>query len=102
MPQRRHRPPRSSATTRLAALRLQAGLTQRQMAELTGLSPEYYWDLEHDRISHNINLRALVNCAAVLRVGLDDVIEDHWRNWHIFDQRRPRPPTDDELEELRR
>lgn len=70
-------------------------ITQAEMADMTGLSTSDYWRLEHNRSPQDINLRALVNCAQVLGVELDAVIEDEWREWWVFDQRRPRPPERD-------
>jgi transcriptional regulator with XRE-family HTH domain len=82
----------SSADSKLGRLRVERGLSQGEMAELTGLSDSDYWRLEHNKSPHDINLRALVNCSKVLRVELDEVIEDDWRAWYVFDARRPGPP----------
>jgi hypothetical protein len=60
------------------------------MADATGISLPTYWRLEHNELS-NPPLRYLTNCALVLGVGLEAVIEDEWRNWFIFDERRPAP-----------
>ena len=67
-------------------------MTQGELADLAGLSPSDYWRLEHNKSPHDVNLRGLVNCALVLGVELDDVIEDEWREWYVFDQRRLGPP----------
>lgn len=61
------------------------------MADLTGISPASYWRLEHDELP-SLPLRYLSNCALVLGVPLEDVIEDGWREWKVFDERRPGPP----------
>jgi transcriptional regulator with XRE-family HTH domain len=79
---------RSTSQTRLGRLRVEAGLTQADMAERTGLSASDYWRLEHNRSPHAVSLRALVNCALVLGVEVDELIEDEWREWYPFAQRR--------------
>lgn len=91
VPSRRGHRLRSSADTKLGRLRVERGLTQGEMADRTGLSGSDYWRLEHNQSRHDVNLRALVNCALVLGVELDEVIEDTWRDWYVFDQRRPGP-----------
>lgn len=83
---------RSTSQTRLGRMRVEAGLTQTDMAERTGLSASEYWRLEHNRSPHAVNLRALVNCALVLGVAVDELIEDEWREWYPFAQ--PRAPHD--------
>jgi transcriptional regulator with XRE-family HTH domain len=65
------------------------------MADLTGLSHSAYWRLEHNKKPHDVNLRALVNCALVLRVDIAELFEDEWLTWWPFDKRRPGPPAED-------
>jgi transcriptional regulator with XRE-family HTH domain len=77
--------------TKLADRRLRAGLTQEEMAALTGISLAHYRRLERGQIT-NPPLRFLVNCALVLRVDLFDVIDDQWLEWMPFDQRNAGPP----------
>lgn len=60
------------------------------MAEATGISLPSYWRLEHNKMS-NPPLRYLANCALVLGVDLEAVIEDEWREWFVFDERQPEP-----------
>ena len=79
---------RSTSQTRLGRLRVDAGLTQADMAERTGLSASDYWRLEHNKSPHAVNLRALANCALVLGVELNELIEDEWREWYPFAHRR--------------
>lgn len=78
---------------RLAVLRLERGLTQAQMAASTGISAKSYWRLENGQMT-NPPVRYLSNCALVLGVPLDDVIEDEWRAWTAFDPSTPAPSTD--------
>ncbi len=63
------------------------------MARLTGMSVSGYGRLERNKTPGNINFRELVNCALVLRVDVEDLIEDEWRAWWVFDARRPTPPN---------
>lgn len=46
----------------------------------TGISRATYGRLEQGRYE-NPPLRYLVNCAIVLNVELDDVLQDDWRTW---------------------
>ncbi len=80
----------STAVTKLAQLRTARGLSQSEMADLTGISTASYWRLEHDELP-SLPLRYLSNCALVLGVALEDLIEDEWREWKVFDERRREP-----------
>ncbi len=86
------RPRSSTAVTKLAQLRTDRGLSQAEMAALTGISTASYWRLEHNELP-SLPLRYLSNCALVLGVALEDLIEDEWREWKVFDERRPGPPA---------
>jgi hypothetical protein len=55
-----------------------------QMAPNTGVTLATYRRLERGQ-NRAPNLRYLANCALVLRVELDDLIEDEWREWWVFD-----------------
>lgn len=80
------------ARTRLAALRADRGIPQAQMAHAIGVSATTYRRLERGHID-NPPLRYLVNAAIVLRVELDDVIDDKWREWLVLDPiAAPEPP----------
>lgn len=68
---------KSKAQTKLATARVAAGLTQKDMADLTGMSRSAYWRLERGRID-NPPLRYLTNCAIVIGVGVQELIEDEW------------------------
>lgn len=85
------RTPKSKSNTNLAKLRVERGFTELQMADLTGISLASYWRLEHNK-HPTLPLRALSNCALVLGVDLEALIEDEWREWRVFDKRRPQPP----------
>jgi transcriptional regulator with XRE-family HTH domain len=77
--------------TRLARRRMAAGVTQRQMWEAVGVSRATYIRLEQGRMD-NPPLRLLQNCALALGCHLDDVIEDHWRDWYTPPGYQPTEP----------
>jgi DNA-binding XRE family transcriptional regulator len=92
----RARPEMSKRTTRLAERRLAARYTQKQMAELTGMSVMTYRRLERGELE-NPPLRHLVNCLWVLRarlpdLRLGDIIERDWLDWHVLDDAAAEPP----------
>ncbi|HLX32625.1 MAG TPA: helix-turn-helix transcriptional regulator [Gaiellaceae bacterium] len=66
--------------TRLAYARLAAGLTQQEIAKMTGISIASYGRLERGLI-HNPPLGWLANVAIVLNHNLEDFIEDEMREW---------------------
>lgn len=82
----------SSAATKLAAVRLRRGMTQREVANATGISYATYQRLERGELD-NPPLRYLTNCALVLGVRLGDLVEDEWLQWKRFDVDTPEPPT---------
>lgn len=89
----------SSAATKLAATRLRRGMTQREVADATGISYATYQRLERGEID-NPPLRYLTNCALVLGVRVGDLIEDEWLQWKRFDARTPDAPEPDERRRL--
>lgn len=70
-------PARTKAESKLAQVRLSAGLTQEEMAERTSIPPSTYWRLERGRIA-NPPVGYIVACARALRVPIEDLIEDEW------------------------
>lgn len=87
------RPSRANRATKLAELRIAHGLTQRQLAERTGISIAHYRRLERDEL-RDPGVRALSNLAIALGVTLEDLVEDHWREWMVFDATgAPSPPA---------
>ena len=86
--------PRRGSTnvrTKLAHQRLRHDLTQREIAELTGIPLGTYRRLEQGAID-NPPLRHLVNCALVLRVQVGEIIEDDWLKWKALDPTAAEPP----------
>lgn len=87
------------AETKLARARLASGFTQRDLVEATGIARSTYWRLERGRIP-NPPLRYLTNCALVLGVPADELIEEEWRTtWLQLTPDAPAEPPD--LHELR-
>lgn len=98
MPRNAPRPTRSNQTTKLAALRLERDLTQRELALKVGIPIATYRRLERNELA-NPGVRTLSNLAIALGVELEDVIEDAWREWMAFDRTHaseppPRPGAD--------
>jgi transcriptional regulator with XRE-family HTH domain len=87
---------RSNAQTKLARRRLELDVSQEELAAAVGMSATTYRRLEHNQLT-DIPLRALNNCALALGVELEDIVEDQWREWAPFDQRRLKPPKPKDL-----
>jgi DNA-binding XRE family transcriptional regulator len=84
------KPERSKGETKLARLRVTRGLSQTEMSELTGILPGTYWRLERGRLN-NPRIRHLANCALVLGVSLEEIIEDEWLTWAPLSVHAPPP-----------
>jgi transcriptional regulator with XRE-family HTH domain len=79
VPARRTSP--SRRLTKIARLRVERGLTQKELAARIGISTASMARLERHAIK-NPPLGWLVNAAIVLDVQLDDVLEDWMVGWH--------------------
>jgi transcriptional regulator with XRE-family HTH domain len=80
--------------TKLARARLASGFTQRDMVEATGISRSAYWRLERGRIE-TPPLRHLTNCALVLGVPVEELIEEEWlTTWLQLGPDAPNAPPD--------
>jgi transcriptional regulator with XRE-family HTH domain len=88
--------PGTKAETRLARARMARGVTQGELASVMGVSLPTYRRLERGQ-AENPGLRYLVNAALALGVELEDLIEDEWREWMVFDHDHRAPPTPDEF-----
>lgn len=84
------RPASTSGQTKVAALRLERGLTQSQLADAAGISLATLRRLETG-MTDNPSLRVLVNCSLALGVDLDAVIETRWLQ--RYDPPVPKPAT---------
>jgi transcriptional regulator with XRE-family HTH domain len=81
------------ADTKLHQARLARGVTQEELAWFTGISRRTLQRIERGDMS-NPPIRYLTNCALVLGLELDDLIEDEWRQWLTVDvSRAPAPPA---------
>ena len=74
----------SKGVTRLARARIERDLSQRDMAEATGLSEATYSRLERGQFT-NPPLRYLVNCSIVLQLPLEELLEPVWLKWLDLD-----------------
>jgi transcriptional regulator with XRE-family HTH domain len=83
MPARRE--PGSKRLTRLAAVRLWRGATQKGLADKVGMSRRTLQRLELGQ-GRNPPLRSLTNCAKALGVPLEAIVEPEWLDdwWDPF------------------
>jgi transcriptional regulator with XRE-family HTH domain len=65
-------------------------VTGEKLARLIGISVPTYQRLERGTM-RNPPLRYPANAALALRVKLDAVVNDSWREWYPFDPRFPEP-----------
>ena len=77
--------------TRLAIERVRAGITQVELARVSGVPLTTYRRLERGEMS-NPPIRYLTNIALVLGVQLEQICEPEWLEWTVFDERKPVPP----------
>ncbi len=75
---------------------MRRGVTEQELATVTGMSTATYWRLEHGQMP-DPPLRLLANCALALGVELEDLIEDEWREWKVLDARYGQPPAPEEF-----
>lgn len=78
--------------TRLGEWRVKRGMTQQEMVDATGISRTTYIAMEAGT-EQDPSLRRLVNCAVVLGVELEELIEPEWREWFGFHHRAMEPPA---------
>lgn len=85
---------RGSRTPRtlLAQERQRARLSQEQLAEQTGVSLRTLQRLERGELD-NPPVRYLVNCAIVLGVSLEAVMQPEWSGWTAFPGGPSAPPA---------
>lgn len=63
-------------------------MSQMELAEATGLSIATLRRLERGAMA-NPPLRYLTNCAIVLSVEVEELVEDEWRAWLALARNRP-------------
>jgi transcriptional regulator with XRE-family HTH domain len=79
------------ADSKLHQARLARGVTQEELARVTGISRRTLQRIERGEMS-NPHIRQLTNCALALGLELDDLIEDEWRQWLSLDVSRAAAP----------
>ena len=85
--------PGTKPETKLARARVAAQISQAEMVAATGMSRSVYWRLERGRIA-NPPLRHLTNCALVLGVPVEELIEEEWlTTWLQLAPDGPERPT---------
>lgn len=73
----KRRPPRKAANTKLKAMRVRSGLTQREVVERTGINAQTYSQYEQGVKNFNAaRLGVILNVCVALGCKLEDVIED--------------------------
>jgi transcriptional regulator with XRE-family HTH domain len=85
-------PSRSLQRTRLAAAGVRPGVSQEELSALTGIPLRTVQRLDRGEVA-SPRLSQLANCALVLGVDVDALIEDEWRQWTHFPGGPPRPPS---------
>lgn len=87
-----HGKQQSVIRTRLAAARVSAGLTQKEMAWAVGIPVASYVRLERGKL-RNPRLGWLVNASIVLGADFPDLLDDSMRAWYHFDRSGPPPES---------
>jgi transcriptional regulator with XRE-family HTH domain len=77
--------------TKLAAWRLKRQLSQPEMSRVTGIPINTYQRLEQGDYASPPYTK-LQNCAIILGVKLDKLIEDEFVGWTVFNAKAKKPP----------
>ena len=73
----KRRPPRNAASTKLKAVRIRSGLSQREVAQAAGINPQTYSQYEQGVKSiDGAKLITILSVCTVLECKLEDIIED--------------------------
>lgn len=83
----------TNVRTPLARWRLERGPTQKELAQAAGLSRTVYNRLERGAYD-DPPLRRLSNCAIVLGVPVEELLQPEWRQWWKPQPGDPDAPTD--------
>jgi transcriptional regulator with XRE-family HTH domain len=78
--------------TKLEQWRKRRGVSQDKLAAVICVSRTTYQRLERGE-DDNPRLRYYVNAALALGCQLDDLLEDEWCEWKVFDRQYPEPPA---------
>lgn len=73
-------PERLPSTTRLRRVRLERGLSQRELAELTGIPLRSLERLDRGEVD-DFSYRSVVNLCLALRCKASEIIEPDWFQW---------------------
>lgn len=72
----KRRPPRNAAQTKLKAMRIKTGLTQREVVERTGINAQTYSQYEQGvKNFDSARLGVILNICIALNCKLEDIIE---------------------------
>ena len=82
---------RRQPRTKIAARRRGTGLSQKRLSELSGIPLRTIQRLERGNLD-NPPIRYLVNLAEVFECRLEDVCEEEWLAWTVFDASASEPP----------
>jgi transcriptional regulator with XRE-family HTH domain len=93
--------PRPKRQSKLAQIRRWRGITQEELAAVTGVPVTTIYKLEAGKIA-NPRVRHLRNLALALDVPFERLLENEWMEWTAFDARAAEPPDPDELLGARR
>ena len=73
----KRRPPRNAAQTKLKALRVKSGLTQKEAAQLSGVNIKIYTGYEQgSRSIDGAKIVTLLNICNTLECKLEDILEN--------------------------
>lgn len=71
------RPPRNAASTKLKALRVARGITQREMVERTGINAGTYSQYEQGvKKFDNARINVILRVCVALNCRIDDIMEN--------------------------
>lgn len=76
MEERKTRPPRNAATTKIKALRVKRGLTQKEVLEKTGLTGSVYTKYEQGvKNIDGAKIETLLKICIALECDIEEIIE---------------------------
>lgn len=76
-PPKKTRPPRNAASTKLKALRVARGITQREMVERTGINAGTYSQYEQGvKNFDNARINVILRVCVVLNCRINDIMEN--------------------------
>lgn len=85
------RPSSAESDTPFSFQRINAGVSQEELAEAVGVSVRTIQRLETGQVTYP-SLRLLINCAIALRVNLQQICQPEWLEWTVFTDGVEHPP----------